>query len=305
MRKLVGSDSERFFLIGHILSMAFGLAGLLIVLPNSDFIAQLPEYGKAAFAWSMGNGGVLYMLLGMAAVTSYAYRTLGKWHTLTFLIPAIVISLSSELLGTRTGFPFGHYQYLNGLGYKIAGLVPFTIPLSWFYLGFSAYILARAGLSSRKLPQSIVYGGSILFGALLLTSWDFVLDPAMSQTKVPFWIWQQPGAFFGMPYQNFAGWLGTGAVFMSVSTFIWHKRPVVLPENDLQLPLLMYLSNFIFAMVISIAEGIYIPILLGLILGVTPALVLYWMSRSNVQESKEDATFDATIVDRRAAKLPT
>jgi uncharacterized membrane protein len=269
---------ERTLLIGHILSMGFGLAGLLLVLPNPDFIAVLPDFGKTAFAWSMAGGGVVYMLLGMSAVAVYAYRTLGIWHCLGFMIPAIGLSLVSELLGTTTGFPFGHYHYLSGLGYKIAGLVPFTIPLSWFYIGFSAYIIARAGLETLAIPQIVKYIGAIGIGSLLLTSWDFVLDPAMSQTTVPFWIWEQPGAFFGMPYQNFAGWFGTGAVFMTVATLIWRLKPLTLPYTDLGLPLAIYLGNFGFALITSLAARIYIPILLGLILGIMPLLVMYQLA---------------------------
>jgi uncharacterized membrane protein len=269
---------ERTLLIGHILSMGFGLAGLLLVLPNPGFIAVLPDFGKTAFAWSMAGGGVVYMLLGMSAVAMYAYRTLGIWHCLGFMIPAIGLSLVSELLGTTTGFPFGHYHYLSGLGYKIAGLVPFTIPLSWFYIGFSAYIIARAGLETLAIPQIVKYIGAIGIGSLLLTSWDFVLDPAMSQTTVPFWIWEQPGAFFGMPYQNFAGWFGTGAVFMTVATLIWRLRPLTLPHHDLGLPLAIYLGNFGFALITSLAARIYIPILLGLILGIMPLLVMYQLA---------------------------
>lgn len=269
---------ERLLLIGHIASMAFGLAGLLLVLPNADFIANLPDFGKTAFAWSMAGGGVMYMLLGTAAVAIYAYRSLGLWHWLGFMIPAIAISLSSELLGTSTGFPFGHYRYLTGLGYKIEGLVPFTIPLSWFYLGFSAYLIARMGLAKKTLPTWVKELGAIAFGALLLMSWDFVLDPAMSQTTLPFWVWDQPGAFFGMPYQNFAGWFGTGAVFMTVATLIWRLKPLNLPEEQPGLPFAIYLSNFGFATVMSLGAGIYPPIFLGILLGVAPAYLFYRMA---------------------------
>jgi uncharacterized membrane protein len=218
------------------------------------------------------------MLLGTATVALYAYRTLGVWHWLGFMIPAIALSLSSELLGTSTGFPFGDYRYLSGLGYKISGLVPFTIPLSWFYLGFSAYLIVRMGLAKKSLP---VWGqelGAIAFGSLILMSWDFVLDPAMSQTTMPFWVWDQAGAFFGMPYQNFAGWFGTGAVFMTVATLLWRLKPLTLPEEQPGVLFAMYLSNFGFATIMSLGAGIYPPIFLGLILGVIPAYIFYRMS---------------------------
>jgi uncharacterized membrane protein len=282
MEKLI--RVEQALLMGHILSMGFGLAGILLVLPNPDLIATLPEIGRTALPLSMANGGVVYMLLGTAAVAIYAYRTLGVWHCLGFMLPAIGLSLGSELLGTSTGFPFGHYRYLSGLGYKIAGLVPFTIPLSWFYLGFSAYIIALAGLETLNIAKLWKYIGAIAVGSLLLTSWDFVLDPAMSQASLPFWVWEQPGAFFGMPYENFAGWFGTGVVFMSVASFIWQARPFRIPRADLRLPFAIYLSNFAFAMVMSLAAGIYIPVLLGLVLGIAPLLVFYQMATAEPVE---------------------
>jgi uncharacterized membrane protein len=59
MRRLIAI--EKALLIGHIVSMAFGLAGLLLVLPHPEFVANLPDFGKTAFAWSMAGGGVVYM----------------------------------------------------------------------------------------------------------------------------------------------------------------------------------------------------------------------------------------------------
>lgn len=277
---------EQYLLWGHLLSMAFGLAGLLLVVPNADFLAHLPAFGQTAFRWSMAGGGVFYMLLGTTAVALYAKRTLGNWHWLAFMVPAVGLSLTSELLGTSTGFPFGHYRYLSGLGYKIAGLVPFTIPLSWFYLGFCAYLLVRAGLNRWRLPTWGVELGAILVGAILLMSWDFVLDPAMSQTTIPFWVWEQPGAFFGMPYENFLGWFGTGVVFMTVATFLWRRKPLFMPmARDLNLPLTIYLGNFLFATVMSVGAGFYVPIALGCLTGAFPAIAFYLLAqRTSVQQ---------------------
>jgi len=260
--------------------LVFGLAGLLIVLPNPDLILNLSAIGKKAFAWSMAGGGAVYMILGTVAVAIFAYRTIGTWHWLTFMIPAVGISLGSELLGTGTGFPFGHYHYLGGLGIKIAERVPFTIPLSWFYVGFSGYIIALVGLKKAGLNKWLSEIGAIALGAIILTSWDFALDPAMSQTAVPFWIWEQPGAFFGMPYQNFAGWLATGTIFMSVATLLWKVKPLTLPESqELGLPLAVYFSNFAFGAIISLEAGIYLPVFLGTLLGVVPITILYFMAK--------------------------
>lgn len=264
--------------------MVFGLIGILLVLPNAEFIIRLTEFGQTALTWSMAGSGAVYIILGTIAVSIYAYRVWSTWHWLGFMIPAIIISLGSELLGTSTGFPFGHYHYLSGLGYKIGGLVPFTIPLSWFYLGFSAYVIARVGLATMAIPKWFQYLGAITIGALLLTSWDFVLDPAMSQTNVPFWYWDKPGAFFGMPYQNFAGWLVTGILFMSVATLIWELKPVSMANKNLDLPLVIYMTNFAFATIMSLDGKIYPPVFLGLVLGVLPACLLYKYAQSLLKQ---------------------
>ncbi len=276
--------AERICLIAHIAAMAFGLAGLLLVLPHPEFILRLPTGGQQLFQWSMAGGGVVYILLGAAAVSLYGYRTIGLQNLLAFMVPAVLFSLGSELLGTSTGFPFGDYAYLNGLGYKIAGLVPFTIPLSWFYLGLSTFLLAHAGLHPQdKNPASTrVKVGAVLLGALLLTSWDFVLDPAMSQTAVPFWEWKQPGPFFGMPYQNFAGWLATGVIFMGVASLLWGGKVKVLTRSQLKLPLAIYISNFAFAAIMSLVAGINLPVLLGIGVGLVPALALWWRAPETV-----------------------
>jgi putative membrane protein len=265
-------------LLGHIFAMLFGLAGLVLVLPNGEFIASLPEIGQVAFSYSMAGGGVVYMLLGAGAVAFYAYQTLGGKRWLTFMVPALSLSLASELLGTSTGFPFGEYRYLSGLGYKIADLVPFTIPLSWFYVGFCTYLIARVGLESRSIPGWLKGIGAIGLGSLLLTFWDFVLDPAMSQTDVPFWVWEQPGAFFGMPYQNFVGWFITGVIFMSTAHLFWGNRPLGLARRHLTLPFAVYFSNILFGVVLSLAAGIWIPVVLGTIFAVIPCSILYWVT---------------------------
>ena len=270
---------ERVCVIGHVLSLVFGLAGLLLVLPNPQFIAQLPSFGQQLFGLSMANGGVVYIVLGAVAVALYAYRTLGWRNLLGFMLPAVFLSLGSELLGTSTGFPFGHYSYLSGLGYKICGLVPFTIPLSWFYLGFSTYVLARSGLEAKGMNGWSAKIGGIAIGAILLTAWDFVLDPAMSQAAYPFWEFQDVGEFFGMPYRNITGWLGTGLVFMSVATLFWRTPTLPLKRSQLTTPLVIYLVNFAFGALITIAQldvRFWIPTAISVVVGVVPAIALWW-----------------------------
>jgi uncharacterized membrane protein len=274
-----------FFLIAHIVAMVFGLAGLILVLPHPEFIATLPSFGQNLFQLSMTGGGVVYIVLGALTVFLHGYLSLGLRSITLFFVPAVLLSLGSELLGTSTGFPFGHYAYLSGLGYKIAGLVPFTIPLSWFYLGFSAYLLAYSGLREAlkrfELKDFTLRLGAVVTGAVLLTAWDLVLDPAMSQAPFPFWTFQEVGEFFGMPYRNLVGWVGTGMVFMGVAALLGRSSPLALSRSQLTVPLLVYLANFAFGATITLTQldpRFMIPAILGVLIGVLPAIIFWWIS---------------------------
>ncbi len=282
------------FLFAHFASLLFGLVGLLLVLPNTEFIENLSPVGLQIFAFGMQSGGALYMIVGAIAVFLYSRRYLGWKRSLYFMLPAIGLSLGSELLGTSTGFPFGAYSYLSGLGYKILDLVPFTIPLSWFYMGFVSFLLACTTLSAgHHWLQRLE---AIALGAMMLTAWDFVLDPAMSKAQYPFWEWHQYGAFFGMPLQNFAGWMGTGALFMTVASLLWGaKGHPILHREQLLFPLAVYVGNFAFAALLSAGAGIYPPIALGLLLGVAPAVGLWWRSPQGKTETPASAPLPATV----------
>ncbi len=276
--------AEHYLLLAHILSTVFGLAGLLIVLPNPEIIVSLPPIGQTAFQWSMAGGGATYIIFGALAVALYGIRNLGIGTTLAFMLPSVFLSLSSELLGTSTGFPFGDYAYLSGLGYKIAGLVPFTIPLSWFYMGFVCYLLARCGLQIKSSSSWLHHVGAIATGAILLTAWDLVLDPAMSQAPFPFWEFQDEGSFFGMPYRNLVGWVGTGAIYMTVAALLWGKKTILLSRQQLNLPLITYLVNFAFGAtitIVSLDSRFLLPTGLSILLGVVPAIILWWISEAN------------------------
>jgi len=263
----------------HIASMLFGLYGMVVLPRMPDFMNNLPEVGQQIYEFGMARGGAVYIIFGALALLIHGYQNIGLRRTMMFFVPAVLISLSSELLGTSTGFPFGAYTYTEGLGFKIAGLVPFTIPLSWFYLGLCCYLLAQAAFQEIRGYWSTV--GPLLLGAWLLMAWDLVLDPAMSIAS-SFWVWLESGPFFGMPLQNFAGWFGTGLIFMTVARLLW-KTDLRLTRDQLTLPFVIYTANILFAVALSLGAldiDLRIPVALGLLLGQVPACACWWWAGS-------------------------
>ncbi len=258
-------------ILGHIAALVFGLLGLLVAVPNPHLWAD-SEMGVRVYSWGMQYAGGAHILFATVAMLLVGVKFLGMRRTLWFFAITCVVSLGAELLGTTTGFPFGEYSYTSGLGYQILGEVPFTIPLSWFYMGLASYLLAIVLIGTGpgwKRPLAAVFTGSIL-----LTIWDLVLDPAMAHQElaVRFWVWDQGGIYFDMPAQNFLGWVLTGFVFIGLSRIIWGSEPP-LTSSLIRVSYVIYLANLIFAMVISAAVGLWWPVLITIVLGVLPATV--------------------------------
>ncbi len=275
----------RLLFAGHLMALAFGLGGLLIALPHPELWAGSPMAARV-FSFGMTYAGSLHILLGAATMLAFGVLFLGLRRTLIFFVTTVCFSLSAELIGTGTGWPFGNYAYTSGLGFKVLGRVPFTIPLSWFLVGFSAYLLGTVLAGTRFSRHRTV--AAIAVGAYLLTVWDLVLDPAMASPDLPikFWNWFESGPYYGMPIQNFAGWTLTGVLFMTVSRLLW-RHDASPREFPAWVPLGVYLANMGFAIALSLSVRIWEPVIAAILLGCIPALLAWRSQRDLAPRSTE------------------
>lgn len=133
------------------------------------------------------------------------------------------LSWAVELLGARTGFPFGHYRYTGSLHPALAG-VPVIVPLAWTAMALAALAVARRiaigeGWISR--PTWLARRGPVgiaLVGGGALASWDVFLDPQM--VAAGHWAWRTPQwtlpGVRGIPISNFAGWLVVAVLLVAL-----------------------------------------------------------------------------------------
>ena len=263
--------------IAHLGALIFGLVGILVMLPHPELWSGDPNAVRV-FDFSMKYAGATHILLGAATMLVVGVIVLGWRKTAIFAVVSTSLSLTSELVGTGTGWPFGNYAYTDFLGYKVLGRVPYSIPLSWFYMGLASYLLGSLLAARLRLQRRSLW--SIILGVWFLTVWDLVLDPAMAHhsLRIQFWVWDQTGPYFGMPIKNFIGWSLTGLVFMTISRALW-RNDAVFTARELAIPLGIYIANLVFAMVLSAGVGLWIPIILAAVLGMVPALaaVVPWM----------------------------
>jgi putative membrane protein len=180
---------------------------------HPELLAQY-SWAPPIFAASYPLFAQLQIGIGFWVIAAECQKTLGaKWYK--FFSVAVVISFFMEYLGTTRGIPFGKYSYTSLLGWKIAQQVPILIPLSWFFMSLPSYWIARqiSGSSHRRFSP-------VILGSILLMTWDFTLDPAMSHLT-PFWIWESAGnPILKMPIMNLAGWFFTGLLILTAYEFL-------------------------------------------------------------------------------------
>src|SRR5215212_3492405 len=156
------------------------------------------------------------------------WRFLGPKDALVSLPALSAVGYAIETTGVATGFPYGPFYYGDSLGPKVAGLVPYLLPLSWAPLVLGAVAASRfgsreSGVGSRGLPYS--RSGAtrwVLSAAVLLTLVDGVLDPGAA--SLGFWVWPQGGSYYGIPVSNYLGWLFSSALTAALLLGLGYRR---------------------------------------------------------------------------------
>jgi uncharacterized membrane protein len=143
----------------------------------------------------------------VAGVADFGWR-----RTLGFSACVWPVALVAEISSTRTGFPFGLYHYTGltrGRELFIAD-VPFIDALSFIFLAYAAFCLARLALAGRAVARWVM----ALAAGVLMMALDVVIDPLAVRGDRwflgPLFAYDEPGAYFGVPLSNFGGWVIVG-----------------------------------------------------------------------------------------------
>jgi len=176
-----------------------------------------------------GPVGIVTTVLLVAFALVHGVSTYG-WRTMIwFVVVCLLVSNIAENLSILTGFPFGHYHYTDVLGPKIF-LVPVTIGGAYFGAGYLSWTISLVLLERRgRAVDGFSRWATPLVASMLMTSWDFIFDPGAS-TVNHYWIWEQGGGFFGVPFENYVGWLLTVFVFYAIFAGYVAGKPVPTPS---------------------------------------------------------------------------
>ena len=150
---------------------------------------------------------ILTVYFGAAAMVIHANFAYGLRFSASLLFLTFTYSLAVEIIGSKTGWPFGTYHYDHSLGLAIAG-VPLVVPFAWIMISYPVLIVARR----------IGKGWVFLYGGGALMAWDLFLDPQMVSAHR--WSWSFHGTSIPfeheIPLSNAAGWLLAGMGIMAL-----------------------------------------------------------------------------------------
>lgn len=202
------STGERVVLLALFAFTAVAVAGYGVFGLHPEW---LPTNSWATRFYSVSFPFFARLHIGITTlVLGFALWRRGGWRWIGAFVSVGTVAFLAEHIGTGYGVPFSGYAYTGLLGPKVGGRVPWLIPISWFVMAAPSYVIAR-----HLLPGASHTLRRLGLATALLVTWDLALDPAMS-FLTPYWLWETPGAFYGMPWVNLLGWAATGFVIMAV-----------------------------------------------------------------------------------------
>ncbi len=210
------------------------------------------------FGEGMAYPGISAAFVVAMALPSYValLRWLGIRRGLALLVVFSLLPLAVEGIAVATGFPYGSFRYAGTLGEPFFGLVPWTVAFAYLPILLGSVTLASrmAGTPWRRFVPAT---------ALLAVAIDLVIDPAA--VHAGFWIWENPGIYYGIPAVNFAGWALTGALYAALFHFAVRDRfgrgeAVPLAVASSTLLILAFWSGYL------LREGLLVPVAVGFLL---------------------------------------
>lgn len=291
-------QAARGLLIAHLALIAFSSVAMVTVLngPPGPFLTQEPNATIMRLGWTFS--GPTYVVLGALCALAHAGGRIGWGRTAAVFLAGSVISLGAELLGTSSGFPFGEYRYTPLLGYRVGGLVPFPIPISWFYMIYAC--LAICGRLMSVSDDSRTRWRWAAVAGFVLLAWDVSMDPAMVRTT--HWIWGNgemfsalgfpswaiaffsKDIFYGMPLSNWFGWYVTGTLIARVMLAIVPPTTFARAVSPSRLPLVLYATNGIMPVTLCFRDGLWWAAVLGAFAMALP-VALAWRPAARAERS--------------------
>lgn len=200
--------------------------------------------------------GALFGLLMLALIGCSVH----DGREAAWLALATTVGAGAEGLSLATGWPFGHYRYTELVLPQFHGWPP-LLGLAWAEFAWYAWHVFSPLHRPRWLLAPL--------GAAWMTAMDLVMDP-VAAGPLRFWVWRDGGPYYGVPWQNFAGWFIVSAAILACALAVMRKPPLqaarpVTPAISAT-PLALGLSILLWFTLLAARHGMWIPVVIGIVL---------------------------------------
>ena len=198
---------------------------------------------------------VITSLVMFAACWANATSLLGARTAGQLIAIAVCLGWFAEQMGSSRGWFFGSYRYTDVLGWRL-GDVPVIIPMMWFVLCYTGYVLANLLLwrsphgNLQKTPALLL---TAFMAAALVTAYDLAADPYMVYVLKAWIMTETDGGWFGETLQGFVGWMEVSFTILVLFLWLLRKQGVPPPTRttrvakwDCLLPLAIYGFSMLF-----------------------------------------------------------
>lgn len=174
----------------------------------------------------------------------------GKKAVIFLAVFTFIVTFIMEYYGVKTGLIFGEYHYGDVLGQKILDTVPFLVPFSWFMFMYVSTISVDAAFGGRYTGKAAPLIFAMLDCAAMIFL-DVLIDPIWVTRGT--WTWTAVhtlpagSVFYGIPVQNYFGWLITTMIIFIPYRIIYFRNKTDIAERDniFYLPCVTYTSIII------------------------------------------------------------
>lgn len=185
----------------------FNKAGLVIVV-----LHVVGSVGMLLPAWVplMKSLTPVNLLIVTCLVMAFQERRTSSFYVYALL--CFAIAFFSEVVGVKTGWPFGSYEYGATLGIKWLE-VPLIIGANWLVLVLCSASVVR--FIDNKWVASLA-------GAVIMLGFDYLLEPVA--IRADYWVWHTAA----IPVQNYVSWLALAFILhLGLHFFTFNKRNAV------------------------------------------------------------------------------
>ncbi|MFA9557966.1 carotenoid biosynthesis protein [Evansella sp. AB-rgal1] len=215
---------------------------------------------------------VVFLLVAGILAMVYFVRSFHLTRGLFLIFFVFFLSMIMESIGVRTGLFFGDYTYESDFGPKLLG-VPITIGFAWVMVIATSHTLASSITNKVTRMKGFVYA---LYASFIATALDFIIDPVAFQVK-QYWIWNEPGLYYGIPASNFYGWFILSFVIHYSFYLFMYKNGKWISERtdwDFRMKILYVLMTCMF-LIIAIVNRLFLASFLSVLFLLTIYLTYY------------------------------